>query len=308
MLNPYDTLIIGCGPCGIGSSLILKNAGKRIAIIEGSTPGGKVNITPRVDNYPGFDKVLGPSLAYSLYKRVLDNKIEVIPDKVISLTKEENIFKLKGENSTYFAKTVLVASGCREKKLGLEKEDELLGLGLSYCAVCDGHFFRKKEVIVIGGDEHAIKEAIYLSSLASKVTFIDSKIEINCSKKLLEEYLSKDNTNILNPYIIKEIIAEDIVKGVKLLNLKTNEEIVIPTNGIFPLIGVIPNTIFMNIDKVLDNNGFIPVNKNMETCIPGLYAGGDVLPRELRQIYLAELDGKKAANSIIEYLNKENEN
>lgn len=304
MFNPYDTLIIGCGPCGIGASLVLKEAGKRIAIIESSTPGGKVNIAPRVDNYPGFDKVLGPSLAYSLYKRIVDKKIELIPDLIISLTKEGNIFKLVGETATYFARTVLIASGCREKKLGLEKEDELLGLGLSYCAVCDGHFFRKKEVVVIGGDELAIKEAIYLSSFASKVTFINESEEVNCSKLLMDEFLSKENTDLLKPYVVKEIIADDVVKGVKLLNIETKEEKVLATNGIFPLIGVIPNTIFISIDKVMDINGFIPVNKNMETSVTGLYAGGDVLPRELRQIYLSELDGKKAAKSIIEYLNK----
>ena len=299
MNNSYDVLIIGCGPCGIGAALALKEAGVKFAIIEGSTPGGKVNIAPRVDNYPGFTKIPGPQLAMALYQKVVDNNIEMIYDSINSLTKEDDLFVLKGNEATYHAKYVALASGTKERKIGLPKEDELLGHGISYCALCDGHFFKDKTIVVIGGGNSALKEAIHLAHIGKKLYVVHRRNEFRGSNKLVEELKSFPNVEILTPYIPVEILGEDKVTGVLLENRETGERKEIATDGLFPLVGQIPNTQFVNIEDVKDEYGLVPVDKNMETKCPNLFAGGDILPREIRQIYLAQHDGMTIAKSII---------
>ena len=303
MNNIYDVLIIGCGPCGIGAALSLKDSTLKFAIIEGSTPGGKVNIAPRVDNYPGFTKIPGPELAVALFKRVMDNNIEMIYDFVNSLTKEDDLFVLKGNEATYYAKYVVLATGTKERKIGLPKEDELLGHGISYCALCDGHFFKDKTIVVIGGGNSALKEAIHLSHLAKKLYVVHRRNEFRGSNKLVDELKEFPHVEILTPYIPVEILGEDKVTGVVLENRETGERKNIQTDGLFPLVGQIPNTQFINIDNVKDEWGLVPVNKAMETGCVNLYAGGDILPREIRQIYLAKHDGMVIAKSILEKVN-----
>lgn len=300
MNNVYDCLIIGCGPCGIGAAIKLKEAGIKSAIIEGSTPGGKVNIAPRVDNYPGFTKVPGPQLAMAFYKRVNDNQIEMIYDFVNDLHKEDDLFVLKGNEDTYYAKYVLLASGTKERKIGLPKEDELLGHGISYCALCDGHFFKDKTIVVIGGGNSALKEAIHLAHIGKKLYVVHRRNEFRGNAKLVDELKEFPNVEILTPYIPVEILGEDKVTGVVLENKETGERKTIETDGLFPLVGQIPNTQYINIDGVKDEYGLVAVGRNMETSCPNLFAGGDILPRDIRQIYLSEHDGMVAAKSIIE--------
>ena len=304
MNNKYDVLIIGCGPCGIGAALKLKEAGVNFAIIEGSTPGGKVNIAPRVDNYPGFTKIPGPELALALFKKVMDNNIEMIYDFVNKLTKEGDLFKLEGNEDTYYAKYVVLASGTKERKIGLPKEDELLGHGISYCALCDGHFFKDKTIVVIGGGNSALKEAIHLAHVGKKLYVVHRRNEFRGSNKLVDELKEFPHVEILTPYIPVEILGEDKVTGVVLENRETGERKTIETDGLFPLVGQIPNTQFVEIENVKDEYGLVPVNKEMQTSCENLYAGGDILPRDIRQIYLAQHDGMVIASSIIKKINQ----
>ena len=304
MNNKYDVLIIGCGPCGIGAALKLKEAGVNFAIIEGSTPGGKVNIAPRVDNYPGFTKIPGPELALALFKKVMDNNIEMIYDFVNKLTKEGDLFKLEGNEDTYYAKYVVLASGTKERKIGLPKEDELLGHGISYCALCDGHFFKDKTIVVIGGGNSALKEAIHLAHVGKKLYVVHRRNEFRGSNKLVDELKEFEHVEILTPYIPVEILGEDKVTGVVLENRETGERKTIETDGLFPLVGQIPNTQFVEIENVKDEYGLVPVNKEMQTSCDNLYAGGDILPRDIRQIYLAQHDGMVIASSIIKKINQ----
>ena len=302
MNRQFDVLIVGCGPCGIGAALKLKEAGLNIAIIERSTPGGKVNIAPRVDNYPGFTKVSGPDLAYAFFERVNNAGIEIIGEDLLSLEKHDGLFTLTTDRETYKAKAVLVASGTKEKKLGLSNEDTLLGRGISYCALCDGHFFKGLPIAVIGGGNSALKESLHLSHIVSHLYLVHRRNEFRGSEANLEEIKRMPNVTILTPYIPLEILHHDRVTGLKIKNVDTQEEKILQIDGLFPLIGQIPNTQFMKIPGVLDDQGNIPVDKKMMTSVPGLFSGGDVLPRLLRQIYLAEHDGMLAARSIIEYL------
>lgn len=295
----YDCLIIGSGPCGITVATELKSTNLKIAIVEGSTPGGKVNIAPRVDNFPGYYQIPGPQLAMEFFKKIMDNNIEVIYDQIEELTKEDNIFILKGSFGTYHAKKVVVATGTKERKIGLPKEDELLGHGISYCALCDGHFFKEKDIVVIGGGDSALKEAIHLAHIGKKVYVVHRRNEFRGNDALVDELKEFNNVEFVTPYVAKEILGEDKVIGVRLENVNTQEERIINCDGLFPLVGQIPNSQFIKIDGVLDEKGFIPVNEKYETKCPGLYAGGDVLPRDTRQIYLAVDDGKVIASAII---------
>ena len=302
----YDTLILGAGPCGIRSAIILKEAGLDIAVIEGYTPGGKINIAPRVDNYPGFTKIPGPDLAMEFFNWLNKANVEMIPDIITSLTKDNNIFTVECENGTYQAKTVIIATGTKERELGLPNEKELFGHGVSYCAVCDGHFFKDQDVLIIGGGNTALKEAIYMTDIAHHVYLIHRRNEFRGNNYLVDELRNSPNATVLTPYIPVTILGDDKVTGVVIQNRETNEEKTLHVQGVFPLVGQIPNSQFINIDGVKDEWGTIPVEpKTKQTKVEGLYAGGDILPRDIRQIYLSEVDGKMACKTIIEYLKKD---
>ena len=299
----YDTLILGAGPCGIRTSIILKEAGLDVAVIEGYTPGGKINIAPRVDNYPGFTKIPGPYLAVEFFNWLNDAGVEMIPDIITSLTKENNIFTVTCENGTYQAKTVMIATGTKERELGLPNEKELFGKGVSYCAVCDGHFFKNQDVLIIGGGNTALKEAIYMADIAHHVYLIHRRNEFRGNKYLVDELNALNNTTILTPYVPVAILGEDKVTGAVIENRETGEQKTLQVQGIFPLVGQIPNSQFIKIEGVTNEWGNIPVDaKTKQTSVEGLYAGGDILPRDIRQIYLSEVDGKMACKAIIEYL------
>ena len=301
----YDTLILGAGPCGIRTAIILKEAGLDIAVIEGSTPGGKINIAPRVDNYPGFTKIPGPDLAVEFFNWLNNAGVEMIPDMVTSLTKDDNIFHVDCEHGSYLAKTVLVATGTKERELGLPKEKELFGHGVSYCAVCDGHFFKGQDVLIIGGGNTALKEAIFMTDLAHHVYLIHRRNEFRGNKYLVTELENLPNATILTPYVPVSLLGDERLTGVVIENRETGEQKTLDVQGVFPLVGQIPNSQFIKIDNVKDEWGTIPVNsKTKQTGCEGLYAGGDILPRDIRQIYLSEVDGKAAAKAIIEYLGK----
>ena len=305
MSKIYDSLIIGAGPCGIGAGIALKNAGKDVAIIEMSTPGGKINVAPRVDNYPRQEPIPGPDLAVKFFNRIMDNDVAFIGDEITSLKKEENIFVLQGKNDKYLAKTVLIASGTKERELGLPKEKELFGHGLSYCAICDGHFHKGQDVLVIGGGNAALKEAIYLADIAKRLYLIHRRNEFRGNVKLVEELKEHDNATVMTPYIPLELLGEDHLTGVRIQNVETKEETVLEVQGVFPIVGQLPNSKYIEIEGVVNEWGTVPVDKNMMTSVPGLFAGGDILPRDIRQIYLAEHDGMVAAKSIEDYLNNE---
>ena len=304
-MKVFDTLVLGCGPCGIRTAIILKEAGLDVSVIEGSTPGGKINIAPRVDNYPGFTKIPGPGLAMEFFNWLNKANVEMIPDIITSLTKDNDIFTVTCENGTYQAKTVIIATGTKERELGLPNEKELFGKGVSYCAVCDGHFFKGQDILIIGGGNTALKEAIYMADIAHHVYLIHRRNEFRGNNYLVDELKALSNTTILTPYVPVSILGEDKVTGAVIENRETGEQKTLHVQGVFPLVGQIPNSQFIKIDGVTNEWGNIPVDpKTKQTSVEGLYAGGDILPRDIRQIYLSEVDGKMACKAILEYLKK----
>ena len=301
----YDTLIIGAGPCGIRSAIILKEAGLDVAVFEYSTPGGKINIAPRVDNYPGFTKIPGPDLAVEFFNWLNKAEVEMIPEEVTFLTKKDDIFHIETPEGKYAAKTGIIASVTKERQLGLPNEEKLFGHGVSYCAVCDGHFFKGQDVLMIGGGNTALKEAIYMADLAHHVYLIHRRNEFRGNKYLVDEINALPNATILTPYVPVAILGDDKVTGAVIKNVETGEEKTLEVQGVFPLVGQIPNSQYIKIEGVTNEWGTIPVDpKTKQTSVEGLYAGGDILPRDIRQIYLSEVDGKAACKAILEYLKK----
>ena len=303
MEKEFDVVVIGAGPSGISCTIALKKEGYNVALIEMGMPGGKINIAPRVDNYPGQKEIPGPDLAMIFYQRILDNELNFIGDEIISLDKEGDAFVSTGKNGVYKSKAVYIASGTVERKVGLPNEDKLFGHGLSYCALCDGHFFKGQDVLVIGGGNAALKEAVYLAHLVKHLYLIHRRNEFRGSMKIVNELKSFDNVTILTPYIPLEFIGEDKLEAVRIQNKETLEEKVLTVQGVFPLVGQNPNTTFIKLD-IKNEWGNIPVDRSMSTSVEGCFAGGDVLPRDIRQIYLAEHDGMVASKSIKEYLSK----
>jgi len=303
MEKEFDVVVIGAGPSGIGCTIALKKEGYNVALIEKGMPGGKINIAPRVDNYPGQKEIPGPDLAMVFYQRILDNELNFIGDEIISLDKEGDTFISTGKNGVYKSKAVYIASGTVERKVGLPNEDKLFGHGLSYCALCDGHFFKGQDVLVIGGGNAALKEAVHLAHLVKHLYLIHRRNEFRGSMKIVDELKSFDNVTIMTPYIPLEFIGKDKLEAVRIQNKETLEEKVLTVQGVFPLVGQNPNTAFIKLD-IKNEWGNIPVDKAMSTSVEGCFAGGDVLPRDIRQIYLAEHDGMVAAKSIKEYLSK----
>lgn len=304
MNNVYECLVIGAGPSGIGCAIKLHKEGVKVAVIEMSTPGGKVNIAPRVDNYPGQHEIPGPDLAVIFFDRLTAEGVEFIGDEIKSLDKKDDVFVLEGLSNTYYAKTVYIATGTVERKLGLPNEIELFGKGISYCALCDGHFFKGQDVLVIGGGNAALKEAIHLAHIVKHLYVIHRRNEFRGSAKLVDELKAFDNVSVMTPYVPLGFIEKDgKLCGAKIQNRETEEVQVLEVQGAFPLVGQDPNTTFIKLD-ILDERKNIPVDRKMMTRVPGAFSGGDVLPREIRQIYLAEHDGMVAAASIMDYLGK----
>lgn len=251
-----------------------------------------MNIAPRIDNYPGFPEINGPDLAFELFNRINEAGIEPIFDEVVKVEKDDK-FIVTLSSETISADKVIVASGTLEKTIGLENEEHFFGHGLSYCAICDGHFFKDQVNMVIAEDKYAIHEAIYLTSLASNVIVVTSKDKLVGDKRRIDELNSKENVEYIYNHRVIKLNGTDKLESV---TLDDGREIEV--KGLFPLMGYIPNSQFLP-KGVLNDDGFVVVDKNYETSIPGLYAIGDIMDRELKQIYLAENDANRLVKVLL---------
>ncbi len=286
-------LVIGAGPAGITAGIYLKRGGLDPIIIDKQAPGGQLLKTGDIENYPGFGVISGPELAINMLKGLDDLGVKPLYDEVISVTKN-NEFIVKTKNDEIHAKHIIVCTGKEVGKLGLEDEDKLVGKGISYCATCDGFFYRDKITGVVGGGNSAVSEAIYLSNLCEKV-YLFVRSDIKADNILVSRMKERENIIVLKGVTIKKINHDDTVNGVLLSN---DEEVLL--DGLFLAIGGKPNLSFLS-DLNLDlNKGYIKVDKNMESNIPGLYAAGDVILKDFYQIITAANDGVVAALDIIE--------
>lgn len=302
----YDVLIVGAGPGGLSAALYGARSNLKVGIIEYDAPGGKMVTTSVIENYPGFKAIDGPDLSYKMFEQIMELGVEYIAGEVVDITKEDNVFYLHlagGEKLT--AKSVIVASGTTNKTLGVPGESKYRSKGISWCAVCDGPLYRDLEVAVIGGGNSAIKEGMYLAGICKTVYIIHRREELRADPILQQRLKEYDNIKlILNTEVI-EFLGNEVLEEIVLRNNNTNETYKLKVSGCFEYLGHGPATGFLqNFQFILNNRGFIVANEKMETAEPGLFAVGDVIEKEVRQIATAVNDGVIAALSASKYVRR----
>lgn len=294
-----DLIIIGAGPAGLSACLYASRAGLDVLIFDSAAPGGKLNVTAQIENYPGLKPTPGPEIAFTMYESALSFGAKMEYGEVLNIKDYGDYKEVVTAKQTYQTKYVLIATGTKERQMNLEKENELVGRGISYCAVCDGPFFKNQEVAVIGGGNSALEEAMYLATLCKKVHLIVRR-DVFRADKIIQDRLSK-NENIEVHFKRKpaEILEEDNkVKGLVLENSETGEKEELMVNGIFPFIGLDPMTQCAKSLGIVNSAGYIDANENMETAVKGIFVAGDVRNKQLRQVVTATNDGAIAGQYI----------
>lgn len=303
MEHVYDLVIIGGGPAGYTSALYAARAGLDSVLIEKLSAGGQMALTGDIDNYPGFDEGIdGLTLGFKMQQGAERFGAKTEYAEVESVDFSDKIKKIETTSGTILAKSVIVSTGANPRELGLPNEAELIGKGVHYCAHCDGRFYKNKTVIVVGGGNSAVADALYLSRLAEKVIVVHRRDKLRATKIYQEPLLKAENVEFLWDSSVSELIAEQRVKGVKIKNLKTVEEKKILCDGVFISIGRKPATEFLNGALELDAGGYIVADESTKTNVDGVYAVGDVRSKVLRQIVTAVADGAVAAHYAEEYL------
>lgn len=309
MTKKYDFIIIGAGPAGMTAAIYASRAGLKTAMIESGAPGGKLLKTNEISNWPGIKTEPGSQLAMDMFEHSTSFGAVYEYGNVVEIkTDEENPASDKQvicEDGTIFqAPAVLVATGTKERLMGIPGENKNIGRGLSYCAVCDGAFFRDQEVAVIGGGNSALEEAVYLTHFASKVYILMRRNVFRADKIAVDAAIANPKIEIIQNVVPTEILDDgQHVNGLKISDVTTKEEQILPVSGIFPYIGADPVTGFLKHLDILNPQGYMIVNASMETKIPLLYGAGDVCQKGLRQVVTAVNDGAIAAQDAFHKLN-----
>ena len=302
----YDMIIVGGGPGGYTSALYAARAGLNVLVLEKFSAGGQMALTHQIDNYPGFeDGIDGFSLADKMKKQAerFGSKSETA--EVVSVNLIANPKEIETARGTFFAKTVVLAAGANPRELGVEKESELVGRGVAYCASCDGMFYRGKTIVVVGGGNTAAADAILLSRIAKKVIIVHRRDTLRATRIYHEPLINAENVEIKWDSTVTELLHNDKITGVKIKNVKTGEESIIDCDGVFVSVGRKPATDFLGGQPDLDENGYIIADETTKTSIPGVYAVGDIRTKQLRQVVTAVSDGAVAVHSAEEYLAEE---
>lgn len=303
MAKQYDVIVVGAGPGGMTSALYASRANLSVLLHDRGIYGGQMNNTAAIENYPGFSSVLGPDLAKDMYDGATQFGAEYAYGNVQGIEDKGAVKVVTTDTETYEAKAVVLAMGSEYRKLGVPGEEEYGGRGVSYCAVCDGAFFKNREVIVVGGGDSAIEEGLYLTQLASKVTVIHRRDQLRAQKIIQDRAFANDKMNFVWNSNVTEVLGDDQkVTGVKVVNNQTNEETVIDASGVFIYVGILPKTEEIASLGVTDADGWIATNDKMETKVPGIFAIGDVRAKDLRQITTAVGDGGVAGQQVFKYI------
>lgn len=292
----YDLIIVGAGVAGLTSAIYALRANKKVLILEKKSYGGQIIESLEVENYPGFLKISGFDLVNNIYKQVKSLGGEIKYEDVEKITSEKSVITNKNE---YNAKSIILATGLVPRKLNINNEDKFIGKGISYCATCDGNFYKGLDVCVVGGGNTAMEDALYLANICNKVYLIHRRAEFRGENSLLEKLKNLNNVEIIYKEIIKSINGNENLNSI---TLSDNREINV--SGLFVAIGRIPNN--QNFKELinLDKDGFILVNEKQETNISGVFAAGDATSNPVKQLVTATSDGAVAAINAISYLNK----
>lgn len=299
----YDTIIIGAGPAGLTAAIYLKRANKNVLILEKETFGGQITHSPKIENYPGFVSISGLELADKLVEQALNQGADIELDDAVSITKNADVFTVTGKRSSYEAKTVIIATGSKHRTLKIENEEKFTGEGISYCAVCDGAFYKDKDIAVIGGGNSALQEALMLAKTSKSVTVVQNLPFFTGESKLIKQLQDTENIRVLLSSVVTKILGDDKFEGITVKNDETKEETDLRLDGIFVAIGQCPeNECFKNA-VALDEKGYIV---SSESCIPdgenGVFVAGDCRSKAVRQIATAVSDGAAASVAVCEFL------
>ncbi|NLR09519.1 MULTISPECIES: thioredoxin-disulfide reductase [Lactobacillaceae] len=302
-MKNYDVIVIGAGPGGMTGALYASRANLSVLMLDRGIYGGQMNNTAAIENYPGFKSVLGPDLAKDMYEGSTQFGAEFAYGNVESIEDHGDHKVVKTDDGDYSAGAVLIASGSEYKKLGVPGENEFGGRGVSYCAVCDGAFFKNRDVVVVGGGDSAVEESLYLAGITSKVTVIVRRDQLRAQKILQDRAFANDKIEFVWNTNVTEVVGDAMkVTGVKTKNNQTGATGEIAASGVFIYVGNLPMTDAFTSLGITDDKGWIKTDDHMATTVPGIFAIGDVRQKTLRQITTAVGDGGIAGQEAFSYL------
>jgi len=301
----YDVIIIGAGPAGMTAAVYASRANLKTLMIERGIPGGQMANTEDVENYPGYDHILGPDLSNKMFEHAKKFGAEYAYGDIKEIIDHGDYKTLDAGKKQYNTRAIIIATGAEYKKLGIPGEEELTGRGVSYCAVCDGAFFKEQHLAVIGGGDSAVEEGMYLTRFADKVTIIHRRDELRAQKILQDRAFNNEKIEFVWDTVVHEINGNGPggkVSSLTIENIKTNEKSDFEVDGVFVYIGMVPLSAPFESLGITNEDGYIPTNESMETNVPGVFAAGDIREKELRQIVTATGDGSIAAEAAIKYV------
>ena len=299
----YDSIIVGAGPAGMTAALYLLRSGKKVLLLESDSFGGQIASAPNVENYPGIPHMDGSDFADKLLSQVTDFGADIDVTRVGGIIKRIGFFDVITESGPVSGKTVIIAVGVKHRTLGIAGEENYFGKGISFCAVCDGPFYKGKTAAIVGGGNSAVQEALYLSDICEKVHLIHRRDSFRAEKSLVESAKRKDNLMIHTDSVISEFKGENQIKGLTILNKRTSEVTDITCDVLFEAIGRIPeNNIFSDLIE-LDDNGYVIAKEDCSTSCPGIFVAGDCRQKNIRQLTTAVADGSTAALAAVDFLN-----
>ena len=299
----YDILVIGAGPAGLTAAIYARRAGKSVLVLEKDSFGGQITFSPKLENYPGFESISGSELAQRMLEQALKLGADVDMDTVTGI---ENgpVKTVIGDNGRYEARAVVIAAGARHRRLGLPREEDFIGNGLSFCAVCDGAFYQGGHVAVIGGGNTALQEIVLLSETCARVTVVQNLAFLTGERKMVEQVLSRPNVVVLYSTVCVGYEGEDALRGLRLRNTETGEETELAVDGAFLAIGTEPENLALSALAPLDEAGYIKADESCRTPTEGVFAAGDCRTKVWRQAATAVADGAAAALNACRYLDR----
>ena len=298
----YDTIIIGSGPAGMTAALYAARSNLKVALLERGIPGGQMNNTSDIENYPGYANISGPELAEKMFEPLEKLGVEHLFGYVKKIEDHGNVKKVFTEDEVFETKTVIIASGAFHRHLGVLGEEELNSRGVSYCAVCDGAFFRDEDLLVVGGGDSAVEEAVFLTRFAKTVTIIHRRDELRAQKVLQDRAFANEKIRFIWGSVVKEIKGDKRVSSVMVENVKTGEISEHEFGGVFIYVGLEPVSEFVKDLGITNEAGWIVTDNHMKTAISGIYAIGDVREKNLRQVTTAVGDGAIAGQEVYKYI------
>ena len=302
----YDTIIIGAGPAGMTAALYAARSNLKVALIEGGLPGGQMNNTSDIENYPGYANISGPELAEKMFEPLENLGVEHLYGFVENVEDHGDVKKVITDGEEFETRTVIVATGSKHRLLGVPGEEELNSRGVSYCAVCDGAFFRDQDLLVVGGGDSAVEEAIFLTQFAKSVTIVHRRDELRAQKVLQDRAFANEKINFIWDSVVKEIKGENRVESVVIENVKTGQVTEQAFGGVFIYVGLDPVSDFVQELQIRDQAGWIVTDDHMKTSVAGVFAVGDVRQKDLRQVTTAVGDGAIAGQEAYKYIIEHN--